>query len=74
MAPYWIMAFFALGGVFGLVTFRHRHFFSEGPSRAPASVGDGAGERMLWLCIAATLWPVLALTGLYGAWRRSLRR
>jgi hypothetical protein len=74
MATTWIATFFVLGCVFGLATFRVRHLFSEGPSRPQGREADSAAALALWVCIAAALWPVLALTGVYGAWRRALRR
>jgi hypothetical protein len=74
MATTWIAAFFVLGAVFGLTTFRVRHLLSEGPSSPPEGEPDGAGALALWVCIASTLWPVLVLSGLYGAWRRQQRR
>ncbi len=73
MASVWITAFLLAGAVFGLATFRSRHLFSEGPSSPPGGDDGGAAARVLWVCIAATLWPVLVLSGLYSAWRRQLR-
>lgn len=74
MASVWIASFLVLGALFGLMTFHIRHWFSEGPA-APAG-GDGGGltARLLWVGVAATLWPVLAVSGLYAVWRRALRR
>lgn len=72
MASIWIATFFVVGVVFGLATFDTRHLYSEGPSRPDAP--GGARERALWVCIASALWPVLALAGAYGAWRRQQRR
>lgn len=74
MASVWITAFLLAGAVFGLAIFRIRHLFSEGPSTPPGGAGGGAAALLLWVCIAATLWPVLALSGVYSAWRRQLRR
>jgi hypothetical protein len=74
MTPTWIATFFLLGCAFGLATFRVRHLFSEGPSKPQGREADGPAALAMWVCIATTLWPVLALAGAYGAWRRSLRR
>jgi hypothetical protein len=73
MAPYWIVGFFLLGSAFGLASFRNRHLFSEGPSKPGAGEPDGAGALAMWVCIAAALWPLLVVTGLYGAWHRARR-
>jgi len=74
MAATWMALFFALGAAFGLATFRKRHLFSEGPSTPPEDEASGALARLLWVCIAATLWPVLLLSGIHGAWRRRAAR
>lgn len=74
MAPIWITTFLVLGAVFGLATFRIRHLLSEGPSRAPDGGEGGFGALVLWIGVSATLWPVLVLSGLYGAWRRGQRQ
>ena len=74
MATIWIASFFVLGIAFGLATFRVRHLMSEGPSTPPEGTRDDGRALALWVCIAATQWPVLALAGLYGAWRRQQRR
>ena len=73
MTPTWIAAFFVLGAVFGLATFRVRHQLSEGPSTPPDGEPAGAGALALWVCIASALWPVLVLSGLYALWRGQRR-
>ncbi|MCU0952918.1 MAG: hypothetical protein MUC68_18300 [Burkholderiaceae bacterium] len=70
----WIAAFLVAGVLFGLATFRHRHWFSEGPTRrsglAPRDPLDG---RALWVLLCSALWPIFALTGLYSLWRSARR-
>ncbi len=74
MAEIVIVSFITVGVVFGLVTYRIRHLLGEGPSSA-ADVNSpgGVGALLLWVCIAAALWPVLALSGLLASWKRRAR-
>jgi hypothetical protein len=70
-----IYTYLGLGAAFGLLTASNRHFFSEGPATAPearhTTVIDGP---VMWVVTSMALWPVLLLSGAYGAWRRWLRR
>jgi hypothetical protein len=67
-----IVLFLVFGAFFGLATYSNRHLFSEGPRRR-----DDDGERdpldgrLMWVAICTCLWPLLAMTGLYAAWRRA---
>jgi hypothetical protein len=71
---WFIYTYFGLGIAFGLATATRRHLFSEGPARPPearhATVMDGP---TMWVLTSAFLWPVLALSGVYGAWFRRRR-
>lgn len=68
-----IIVFIGVGILFGLLTYSNRHLFGEGPSRREdADPRDGAQGRALWVMICSMLWPLLAFTGAYGAWRRRL--
>jgi hypothetical protein len=66
-----ILTYLGLGVAFGLATATHRQHFSEGPARAPearhATVMDGPA---MWVVTSTVLWPLLALSGVYGAWYR----
>jgi hypothetical protein len=65
-----MIAFLAFGACFGLLTYTHRHHFSEGPARrATGGKSDPMDSRVLWVLICSFLWPILALTGLYSSWR-----
>ncbi len=71
---WFILSYLGLGLAFGLATATHRHFFSEGPARPPEArhltVMDGAA---MWVVTSTVLWPLLAISGVYGAfyrWRR----
>jgi hypothetical protein len=70
----WILCFFALGAGFGLATWRHRHLFSEGPSR-PARAEDRTllDGRIAWVVLCSALWPLMALTGLVSWWKLARR-
>jgi hypothetical protein len=63
-----IVLFLAFGVCFGLLSYPKRHLFSEGPSRKNGDV-DSLRGRLLWSLICSCLWPLMALTGLYSAWR-----
>lgn len=70
----WIVSFLAVGAVFGLLSFRHQHRFSEGMApRDPDETGLQLGPRLLWMAVCSCLWPLLWLTGLYG-WLHLARR
>ena len=67
-----IILFLAIGAGFGLLTYSHRHLFSEGPAhRAKPGSPDAMDSRLMWVLICTFLWPILALTGLYSGWRLS---
>jgi hypothetical protein len=63
----WIAAFLLFGAAFGFATFAHRHHFSEGTSRRS---GDPLDGRWMWVCLCTCLWPLYAVAGAYGWWRR----
>ncbi len=71
---WFIFTYFGLGLAFGLATATRRHLFSEGPARPPearhVTVMDGPA---MWVLTSAVLWPLLAVSGLYGAWHRRRR-
>lgn len=69
-----IVLFLAIGVLFGLATYSNRHLFSEGSTKRGAGRGDPLDSRLAWVAMCAVLWPVMALTGLYGAWYRSRAR
>jgi hypothetical protein len=58
-----IVAFFALGVLFGLVTFPVRHHCSEGSVRPTSQAGLDLVERLKWAVLCSALWPILALSG-----------
>jgi hypothetical protein len=65
-----IASFFALGVLFGLLTYSNRHRFSEGPTtRSENGPRDPMDGRLMWVLISSCLWPILALTGIYSFWR-----
>jgi hypothetical protein len=67
-----IIGFIAFGVLFGLLTSGNRHLFGEGPSRREdADPNNGPQGMVLWVMICSMLWPILAFTGAYGAWRRA---
>jgi hypothetical protein len=71
----YIMAFLAFGCFFGLVTFTHRHLFSEGPHGAEASAPiSDKGAWAFWVAMSTLLWPILLLSGLNSAWVLAKRR
>jgi hypothetical protein len=66
-----ILAFLALGAVFGLLSFEQRHHFSEGSTRA-----DGPGgpwQRAGWVLLCSALWPLMLVSGAFGWWQRRVR-
>lgn len=66
-----ILAFLALGAVFGWLSFEQRHHFSEGSTRA-----DGTGgliQRVGWVLLCSALWPLMLVSGAFGWWQRRLR-
>lgn len=64
---WWIVTFVLAGAGFGLATFPHRHWFSEGPSRPAGSAPrDALDGRPMWVLMCSGLWPIFALTGLYS--------
>jgi len=66
-----ILAFFALGAVFGLLSFEQRHHFSEGSTRAE---GRGTAlQRAGWVLLCSALWPLMLVSGAFGWWQRRLR-
>jgi hypothetical protein len=72
--PTVIVAFFALGLLFGLLSYPVRHHCSEGSVRpAPRAGGLELGGRLVWAVLSSALWPVLALTGLLS-WLRLARQ
>jgi hypothetical protein len=65
-----LTAFLVIGALFGLLSFKHRHHFSEGSTRAADAKDNTWLARLGWLALGTMLWPVLVLTGLYGLTRR----
>jgi hypothetical protein len=69
---WWIVAFLAVGAVFGFATYSRRHLFSEGSTRDTGTQArDALDGRLMWVVLCTGLWPIYVLTGLYGLWRRS---
>ena len=66
-----IVLFLAIGVLFGLATYSNRHLFSEGSTKRGAGRGDPLDGRLAWVAMCTVLWPLMVLTGLYGAWYRS---
>ena len=64
--------FFAVGLIFGLLTYRRRHFFSEGGARPTADGGFMEG-RLMWSALCSCLWPIFAATGAWNLVRLSGR-
>lgn len=66
--------FIAIGALFGLMTFSHRHLFSEGSTR-PTDPGAARGldGRTMWVALCAALWPLLVVSGVFGWWYRRAR-
>jgi hypothetical protein len=66
-----ILAFLALGAVFGWLSFEQRHHFSEGSTRADGS--GGPWQRAGWVLLCSALWPLMLVSGAFGWWKRRLR-
>ena len=68
-AEYIVICVYLFAGVcFGLLTFPHRHLFSEGPTKSEGADASSVLEgRIFWVLIATWLWPILALTGINTA-------
>lgn len=65
----YLALFFAVGVIFGLLSFPVRHLFSEGPTQADHPLAETkVSTRLYWLSVCTFLWPLLALTGLNSAW------
>lgn len=70
-----LVVFFVLGAGFGLITYPHRHLFSEGPTRRRSDAKpDPMDGRLMWTLICTMLWPIMALTGLHSWWILARRR
>ena len=66
-----IVSYLLFGAVFGLLTYRKRHLFGEGPSnRENADPEGGLAGRSFWVLMNCCLWPVSLLAGAYGLARR----
>jgi hypothetical protein len=71
----YIGLFLLIGACFGLLSFSNRHFFSEGPSHAPAAgTATRWSTRFFWLLLCTLLWPIMLLTGLNTIWVLAKRR
>ena len=67
--PAFIVIFIASGVLFGLLTHRHRHLFSEGHTRrSAADDNDPMQGRFAWTLLCSALWPLMALTGVFTWW------
>lgn len=72
---FYLSLFFAVGAVFGLITYPYRHLFSEGPNKGePPQAAPTLSSRVLWLMVCTFLWPLMVLTGLYSAWILAKRK
>lgn len=69
MAHLFIPLFFAAGFGFGLLTYRHRHLFGEGPPDRNADLANGLHGRLFWVVLCTALWPLMIVGGLHGLWR-----
>lgn len=70
-----IVLFLAFGLLFGLATYSRRHLFSEGPAtRDRTATANTFRDRLGWVLICSSLWPLLALAGLHSAWLLARRR
>ncbi len=65
-----LTVFLVTGVLFGLLTFSHRHHFSEGSTRRPGEADNTLAARLGWVALSTMLWPVLALSGVYGLTQR----
>jgi hypothetical protein len=74
--PLAITLFLGAGFVFGLLTYRHRHLFGEGPpDPSRPDLTDGLKGRAFWVTVCTFLWPLQLVSGLHGLWRvRAARR
>ncbi len=71
----YIVMFLLFGAGFGLLTYAHRHFFSEGPHKVETTQdGSTWAQRVLWAMVCAFLWPIMVVTGLNSAWILAKRK
>ena len=71
----YIVVFLLFGAVFGLLTFSHRHIFSEGPNKVESPPeGPTLTSRVLWAMVCTFLWPIMVLTGINSAWILAKRK
>ncbi|MFY8179117.1 MAG: hypothetical protein ACOVKR_06885 [Limnohabitans sp.] len=71
----YISLFLLFGSVFGLLTFSHKHIFSEGPHKVETPDGKSTlGSRLLWALVCTFLWPIMLLSGLNSAWILAKRK
>jgi len=69
--PIAITLFIAAGALFGLLTHRHRHLFSEGHTKRSASdETDPMQGRVAWTLLCSALWPLMAMTGVFSWWAK----
>jgi hypothetical protein len=62
-----VALFVISGALFGLLTHRHRHLFSEGHTRrSAADDADPMQGRVAWTLLCTALWPLMAMTGLFS--------
>jgi len=68
-AEYIVICVYLFAGVcFGLVTYSHRHLFSEGPTKSNNADARSVLEgHAFWVLIATWLWPILVITGINTA-------
>ncbi len=66
-----VLIFAALGLLFGWATYPRRHLFSEGHARQRRGDDDPLDSRTVWVALCSLLWPLMVLSGLFGAWRRA---
>lgn len=63
-----ICLFLLAGAGFGIITYRFKHLFSEGPCEADASRSDEHfSGRIFWVMVCTFLWPIMVLTGMNSA-------
>jgi hypothetical protein len=65
-----LASFLVAGLLFGLATLNHRHLFDEGGTQPRPGERSPLSAKLMWLAMCALLWPLFAITGLYGAWHR----
>lgn len=69
--PAAIALFIVTGALFGLLTHRHRHLFSEGHTkRSAADDTDPMQGRVAWTLLCSALWPLMAMTGVFSWWAK----